>query len=63
MKQRGLMVDGEPVKGLSSPAQSDDFLFADSARHAYLEHLRGTPESCLWDFMNWRGSNPSDERI
>ncbi len=41
----------------------DDSLFADSARHAYLEGLRGTPEACLWDFMNWRGTPTSDERI
>jgi hypothetical protein len=41
----------------------DDSLFADSARHAYLEGLRDTPESCLWDFMNWRGAPTSDERI
>jgi hypothetical protein len=41
----------------------DDSLFADSARHAYLEGLRDTPESCLWDFMNWRGTPTSDERI
>ncbi len=48
---------------VQSVSSADDSLFADSARHAYLEALRGTPESCFWDFMDWRGAASGDERI
>jgi hypothetical protein len=60
MKQRGATGDTEHQSVILN---NDDSLFADSARHAYLEGLRDTPESCLWDFMNWRGAPASDERI
>jgi hypothetical protein len=63
MKQRSMAGDGEGQSVILGLPRNDDSLFADSARHAYLERLRGTPESCLWDFMDWRGANPSDERI
>lgn len=63
MKQWGAAGEKEGAPVASSLVQNDEGLFADSARHAYLEGLRGTPESCLWDFMNWRGANSSDERI
>lgn len=62
MKQQGAVGDGQGASVISSLAQNDEGLFADGARHAYLERLRGTPESCLWDFMDWRSANPSDEQ-
>lgn len=51
----------EPRPHGSATVPNDNELFSDSARHAYLERLRNTPQACLWDFMDWRTTDATDE--